>query len=600
MPRGIHNDSSDIDDDDMSGSSDDSNDFDSDGDISDGEDVSDSDDITDSEDDSDGEDLSDSQDDSDTEDDSDGENISDSEDGSDYSHGTPAQDDDETTSTTESFLRMDRTFSQTALLATQDYQSFYSILSKNFNMEYLKDVLGILSLKKSGKKADLVERLAQHMHDLASQKNYKVLNMVIEKLNLRIKNTWPAISLAHYPDSVMLAELLEKSKSYQFNINLPAGYKIEKYVSHPVYVPLGAKEAVNQIQLDFIYTGPTWSQSQPKTNKQIAALVLRIHKIKENPTDGSVKYRFSFGSRISGTGLNGRKVLLSYDYGDKLPMFPLREGLKTGMNMFSFVSVLNAPYYIQVVEISHDPTAQVVIPSETVKKAFLDRARLSEIQASSIQLSLRCPLSLVRIKTPVRFESCKHLQCMELDAWTSYSSAPNIRFGASGTKPCPICNSSTSKTIVIDGYFAEILKGTNDDVDMVTVDVENDLKWSANLASSSKESISLNPEAPAIVPSSPIALFDEPVVIDLTEDNRVYDSPWVQPARIKPEPALPAQHLVSTLPATRPSPSAVGDDFVDLTSDSPHRPNRLQPGVRGAPRPFVPIPEVEIEIIEID
>lgn len=519
--------------------------------------------------------------------------------------GTPAQDDDETSSAAGS-LKKFRTRSndyhhRPTLYVNHDRQSFLSALTYRFNLPDLKSVLVSLNLPRSGKKADLATRLADHMNILLLAKNYTDLNVVIGLLNPRMKQGWSSGLFAPYSDPVLVSEFMAKSKLYQFKIEPPIGYKIEKYVTGPAYIPLAKEETAKRFHIEFNYPGPLdrlFLDAPFKEAKELAVLVLRIHEIKENPVEGSVKYRFSYGSKLEGIYVNGQQLFHPYPMEDiSYPFFPLKNCLAAGTNILNILCEFKAPYYIQLVEMSQDYSAKPTIPAEKVKKAFLDRSRQSDVQASSIQLSLRCPLSLVRIKTPVRFETCKHLQCMELDAWTSYSGNAHSVYGRNTAKACPICNSVSSR-LVIDGYFKEILAGTNEDNDMVTVDVENELKWSVHSASASRESISLNPEAPASLPSSPIPLVDEPILVDLYDDNTVYDSPWVQPVRVKTEPALPTQHL-PTVPQARPSPSTADDGVVDLTRDSPSRPARVH-GSRFPPRPFVPVAVPEFEIIEID
>jgi len=65
----------------------------------------------------------------------------------------------------------------------------------------------------------------------------------------------------------------------------------------------------------------------------------------------------------------------------------------------------------------------------------LNKARDADIVATASVLSLKCPLSTLRIDLPCRSISCKHNQCFDA---TSY-----LQLQEQGpTWLCPICNNS--------------------------------------------------------------------------------------------------------------------------------------------------------------
>ncbi|KAF4522665.1 hypothetical protein B566_EDAN010445 [Ephemera danica] len=58
---------------------------------------------------------------------------------------------------------------------------------------------------------------------------------------------------------------------------------------------------------------------------------------------------------------------------------------------------------------------------------------------------------MVRIKTPVRFQSCRHLQCVDALALLRMN---ELSYGWR----CPICNASSSyHKLHVDQYFADVL-----------------------------------------------------------------------------------------------------------------------------------------------
>ncbi|KAA8911106.1 PINIT domain-containing protein [Sphaerosporella brunnea] len=100
----------------------------------------------------------------------------------------------------------------------------------------------------------------------------------------------------------------------------------------------------------------------------------------------------------------------------------------------------------------------------------------SDLVATSTIMSLKCPLSTLRIELPVRSIFCKHVQCFDATSFLQLQlQAP--------TWTCPTCSQSISfKQLVIDRYFEDILNSTPKNVESVTID--SDGKWSVAVESS--------------------------------------------------------------------------------------------------------------------
>ncbi|OUM64701.1 hypothetical protein PIROE2DRAFT_8468, partial [Piromyces sp. E2] len=88
-----------------------------------------------------------------------------------------------------------------------------------------------------------------------------------------------------------------------------------------------------------------------------------------------------------------------------------------------------------------------------------------DIEATSSIVSLRCPISRARIKTPCRFKECTHVQCFDLTSYLQLNEKyPNWK--------CPVCNTRYSwKSLVMDGYIQDILNNVSLDVDSIVVEV---------------------------------------------------------------------------------------------------------------------------------
>lgn len=158
---------------------------------------------------------------------------------------------------------------------------------------------------------------------------------------------------------------------------------------------------------------------------------------------------------------------------------------------------LNLPSYGNLVEMTYALTSKKfylalyvvkVVPAEDLKEVLkngkritkqsvLDdmknKARDTDIVATASVLSLKCPLSTLRIDIPCRSTSCKHNQCFD---GLSY-----LQLQEQGpTWLCPICNNSAPfDSLAIDEYVRSILEETSKSTDQVTV--QPDGKWALNV-----------------------------------------------------------------------------------------------------------------------
>ncbi|PWY99663.1 hypothetical protein BCV70DRAFT_200589 [Testicularia cyperi] len=109
----------------------------------------------------------------------------------------------------------------------------------------------------------------------------------------------------------------------------------------------------------------------------------------------------------------------------------------------------------------------------TTKEEVLSKMRREaedeEIQEGAATMSLKCPLSYMRMTTPCKSNFCPHVQCF--DAYSFFSVNEQ-----SPSWTCPVCNRTIKpEDVVIDGYVADILKRVPQDEE--TVIVEPDGAW---------------------------------------------------------------------------------------------------------------------------
>ncbi|KAK3296217.1 PINIT domain-containing protein [Chaetomium fimeti] len=107
---------------------------------------------------------------------------------------------------------------------------------------------------------------------------------------------------------------------------------------------------------------------------------------------------------------------------------------------------------------------QKKIRKESVVAEITKKASDPDVVATSQNLSLKCPLSYMRLNLPCRGVSCNHIQCFDA---TSY-----LQLQEQGPQwLCPICNKPAPfEQLAIDEYARQILAKTTDEVEQVTIE----------------------------------------------------------------------------------------------------------------------------------
>lgn len=91
-----------------------------------------------------------------------------------------------------------------------------------------------------------------------------------------------------------------------------------------------------------------------------------------------------------------------------------------------------------------------------------------DIVAGPQKMSLKCPLSFMRVQTPCRSSKCVHPQCFDATSWYSMMEQTT-------TWLCPVCERILDcNDLIIDGYFDDILKQTPDSVEDVMVEADGE------------------------------------------------------------------------------------------------------------------------------
>ncbi|CAN1778307.1 E4 SUMO-protein ligase PIAL2 [Linum perenne] len=241
---------------------------------------------------------------------------------------------------------------------------------------------------------------------------------------------------------------------------------------------------------------------------------------------------------MNGTGVD-KRTNIQVDTGPQLPT-NVTGILKYGTNLLQAVGTFNGNYVILVAFVSTTtlPDPPVLLDYVQSDPTSLDTD--SDVIEGPSRISLNCPISLSRIKIPVKGSSCKHLQCFDFGNYVEINSKrPSWR--------CPHCNQNVSYTdiridqnIVQASYFIvdlaaqllfisivkffhlsfQVLKEVGDNITHVNISADG--SWKAIVVADENEGLTPvrhsprdNPEQPAHNAESPAT----PMVLDLTEGS---------------------------------------------------------------------------------
>ncbi|KAG6730142.1 hypothetical protein I3842_01G065200 [Carya illinoinensis] len=174
---------------------------------------------------------------------------------------------------------------------------------------------------------------------------------------------------------------------------------------------------------------------------------------------------------LNGKGVQGRNNI-SMDTGPQLPT-NITAMLKYGINLFQAVGQFNGNYLITIAFMSMMPLTDETPLQDYVQPVVGPYGSDSEIIERPSRISLNCPISHKRIKTPVKGHLCNHYQCFDYENFMEMNARRPLWC-------CPCCNQPVCHTdIRIDEHIAKILGETEENV--VDVMISADGSWMAVL-----------------------------------------------------------------------------------------------------------------------
>lgn len=159
---------------------------------------------------------------------------------------------------------------------------------------------------------------------------------------------------------------------------------------------------------------------------------------------------------VNGKGVE-KRCNTSQDNG---PQFPsdITKMLKFGTNIIQAAGYYNNKCLIAIAFVRHIASLDAPILKDYVQPSVSTLASDSELVEGPSRITLNCPISFRRIKTPVKGHLCKHHQCFDYDNFMEMNSRkPSWR--------CPCCNQSTCFVdLRIDQKMAKIIGDAGDEI----------------------------------------------------------------------------------------------------------------------------------------
>lgn len=171
-----------------------------------------------------------------------------------------------------------------------------------------------------------------------------------------------------------------------------------------------------------------------------------------------------------------------------------------------------------------------------------------EIATTMLKVSLICPLGKMKMSIPCRASTCSHLQCFDASLFLQMNERKP-------TWNCPVCDKpAVYGTLVIDGYFQDVLASplvTSDDTE---IQLHKDGSWSTHIMRNDTQVLDTPNKS-----VQKVEVISDDLEVITTE-------PEVKPTATKAITQLPAGITVTT--SNEPT-STTSSDTVDLTlSDS--------------------------------
>ncbi|KAI9108345.1 hypothetical protein K1719_020536 [Acacia pycnantha] len=295
------------------------------------------------------------------------------------------------------------------------------------------------------------------------------------------------------------------SSHYQFTTSTIMERFYPKFKMGQILASLEIKPGYGVFATDFCITKNTASQDK------IWLFVAQIDNIE---TSACIITPQKVSFLLNGKGVD-KRINVSMDPGPQMPTI-VTGMLKYGTNLLQVIGEFNGHYLILVAFMSHKSLPENPVLPDYVQPAVTSFDSDSDIIEGPSQISLNCPISFTRLKTPVKGRSCKHYQCFDFDNFVKINSRrPSWR--------CPHCNQYFCYAdICLDRHMVEVLKSVGDNVSEVVISADG--SWKAvykddNDVDKMQNDAHNSGKEPAEPKESTCYPGNLPNVLDLTNDD---------------------------------------------------------------------------------
>lgn len=338
---------------------------------------------------------------------------------------------------------------------------------REMTMPHLRKLCTQLGLQKGGNKPSIVDRLVDKARSFLEHGPIEY-NRLLDEFNDEFSEFRPGQRPFLKQPKAEISETLQlQSKKFNLSYGLPFPWALEERLSGPIMTAYVKEDFTMVMEFNLSH----------KPGARYFLVALRLYPNSDGILihDPPPRYRHAYANNLV---WSVNDLHLAWGRSQASKVKEVTNMVRTGVNRWeirSFGQLAGKNYFLQIIQAKRDITAWIDEFSKrksAIRPAVEILSQLKRdfggnqngVATNSITITLRCPMSLQRLRTPVRSTNCRHPQCFDLD---SYSSSANTA-GTTNSVPfkCPICDvPCQADRLFVDGLVREMLdKVAGDDV----------------------------------------------------------------------------------------------------------------------------------------
>ncbi|EED12543.1 SUMO ligase SizA, putative [Talaromyces stipitatus ATCC 10500] len=374
------------------------------------------------------------------------------------------------------------------MTSSPDIQNLVMVIKTMTNAQ-MKDALRSEGLAVSGVKISLQLRLIEYIERLHQRGSLDQYDRIARTLYTIAGIQWPGTSTTTttYPSQPSYASSRPAASRDTYSSKMPSRpfssgplvfkespfYKILEPLSPTVECKV-RESTRDTVELKFTFSATTAQKLQEEPNLRVMVFCAA-----ESGLNGFTRSDIAFPHQVElkanlddvKANLRGLKNRPGSTRPADITNYIRKRAGYTNLVAMTY-ALTQKKFYIVVNLVKRRPVEELIatlksrnkITRDQVLREMRSRAHDADIVATSTVMSLKCPLSTLRIEIPCRSISCTHNQCFDASSFLQLQEqAP--------TWTCPVCNKSTSfESLQVDQYVEEILHSTSTDVEQVTIE----------------------------------------------------------------------------------------------------------------------------------